>query len=92
MLNYLDGYPLELPCRFYNKYACYTKVYIITNVPIGQQYPSVQLDYPSTWMAFLRRINAIVHYSADGISSQEIKISPDGFYSLLDMDFNPFRE
>lgn len=37
MLNYLDGYPLELPCRYANKYACYTKVYIITNIPLSQQ-------------------------------------------------------
>ena len=27
MLNYLDGYPLDLPCRYANKQACYTKVY-----------------------------------------------------------------
>lgn len=27
MLNYLDGYPLELPCRYANKVACFTKVY-----------------------------------------------------------------
>lgn len=26
MLQYLDGYPLELPCRYANKQACYTEV------------------------------------------------------------------
>ena len=56
MLNYLDGYPVELPCRYANKVACYTKVFIITNIPIEQQYPNVQTDSPGTWNAFLRRI------------------------------------
>ena len=35
MLLYLDGYPLELPCRYANKVACYTKVYLITNIPLN---------------------------------------------------------
>ena len=38
MLNYLDGYPCELPCRYNNKLACFTKVYIITNISFNQQY------------------------------------------------------
>ncbi|MDO4279638.1 MAG: replication protein [Lachnoclostridium edouardi] len=90
MLNYLDGYPLELPCRYNNKFACYTKVYIITNVPLTQQYVNTQLDYPATWMAFLRRIKAVVHYTASGIHSQYIKIDKEGFYRMLDFDYNPF--
>ena len=28
MLNYLDIYPIMLPCRYNDKVACYTKVYI----------------------------------------------------------------
>ena len=32
MLNFLDGYPLELPCRYANRVACFTKVYIISNI------------------------------------------------------------
>ena len=38
MLNYLDGYPLLLPCRYFNRQACFTKVFIITNIPPEQQY------------------------------------------------------
>ena len=65
MLNYLDGYPVELPCRYSNKIACYTKVYIITNVPLEQQYPNVQIDSPGTWSAFLRRIHHRMHMTKD---------------------------
>lgn len=57
MLNYLDGYPVELPCRYANKVACYTKVYMISNIPLEQQYPNIQLDQPETWAAFCRRIH-----------------------------------
>lgn len=59
MLNYLDGHPLELPCRYCNKQACYTKVFLLTNIPIIAQYPEVQKDSPWTWEAFRRRIGTV---------------------------------
>lgn len=65
MLNYLDGYPVELPCRYANKVACYTKVYIISNIPLEQQYPNVQTDSPETWAAFRRRIHHVQHMTKD---------------------------
>lgn len=57
MLNYLDGYPTELPCRYVNRTACYTKVYIISNLPLKDQYIDIQYAEPATWAAFLRRIH-----------------------------------
>ncbi len=57
MLNYLDGYPVELPCRYANKQACYTKVYILSNIPFEQQYPNIQAEQPETWLALKRRIH-----------------------------------
>lgn len=62
MLNYLDGYPLELPCRYANKVACFTKVYIISNKDLFLQYPLVQIESPETWKAFLRRIDKVIEY------------------------------
>jgi len=61
MLNYLDGYPVNLPCRYANKVACYTKVYLISNIPLDKQYPNIQADSPETWSAFCRRIHQIEH-------------------------------
>jgi len=66
MLNYLDGYPCQLPARYRNKVATYMMVYIITNIPLEKQYPEVQEDSPETWEAFLRRIGKVLHYRADG--------------------------
>lgn len=62
MLNYLDGYPLNLPCRYNNKVACFTKVYIITNIALDKQYTDVQKEFKETWLAFLRRITGIKQY------------------------------
>lgn len=57
MLNYLDGYPLELPARFSNKIACYTKVFIVSNENFEILYPNVRQDKPLTYKAFERRIH-----------------------------------
>ena len=83
MLKYLDGYPLELPSRYMNKYACYTQVFIISNIPLIKQYPAVQLNEFESWLAFTRRIN-LVHEHVDGkIKQYDIKPDKDGFRLVL---------
>lgn len=62
MLIYLDGYPCELPARFNNKFACYTKVYIISNISIEMQYTSVQEYELKTYEAFCRRIHHYIEF------------------------------
>lgn len=69
MLNYLDGYPVTLPCRYTNRQACYNTVYLISNIPLEEQYKNVQIDEPATWKAFLRRIHHVVEYTAEGCNS-----------------------
>ena len=59
MLKYLDGYPVELPARYFNKTVCFHKVFIITNIDIRNQYKNVQEEQPTTWHAFLRRIHSV---------------------------------
>lgn len=66
MLDYLDGYPLSLPARYANRVACYTKVYIISNIPLSKQYINTQAESPATWRAFLRRIHRVVEYQKEG--------------------------
>lgn len=60
ILNYLDGYPLELPSRYSNKQATFTKVYIISNLSLRKQYETIQLEKPEVWKAFLRRIKKVL--------------------------------
>lgn len=81
MLVYLDGYPVELPCRYANKVACFTKVYIISNISLEQQYPNVQMDNSKTWAAFRRRIHHVEHMT------NNFALLPDDPYFELDSIF-----
>ncbi|MDE7219582.1 MAG: replication protein [Oscillospiraceae bacterium] len=59
ILNYLDGYPLLLPCRYFNRQACYSKVFIISNLPLEKQYTNVIQESRA---AFFRRIHQVREY------------------------------
>jgi len=63
LLNYLDGYPLNLPCRYTNRVACYTKVYIVSNLCLSKQHVDIQVSSPETFRALLRRIHKVVCYT-----------------------------
>lgn len=65
MLNYCDGYPCELKARYANKQACFEKVYIVSNIPLEEQFVSEQLSDPSSWEAFLRRIDTVSYHYYD---------------------------
>lgn len=94
MLNYLDGYPLELPCRYNNKYACYTQVYIISNIPLSQQFAQLQIDSMESYLAFLRRITQVHHYTGGKIEKSHIELVGNGFRPVFDdeIDMIPFKE
>lgn len=67
MLDLLDRYPLELPCRYNNKCACFTKIYIVSNVSLGEQYKNVKNEEKESYNAFLRRIHNIHKYTGETI-------------------------
>lgn len=62
MLNYLDGYPLQLPARYQHKTACFTKVYFSTNVSFDKQYEYIRENHPETYKAWERRIHSIINF------------------------------
>lgn len=76
MLIYLDGYPLNLPCRYSNKIAMYNTVYFATNIPIDKQYENVQHYEQETYNAFLRRIHEIKEIKKQPVSenTEDIEI------------------
>lgn len=82
MLKYLDGYPLELPCRYANRYACYTKVYLISNIPLSEQYPNVKRDEYGSWLAFLRRIQTVKYFSQGTVKVSNVSVDSNGFREL----------
>ncbi len=67
MLNFLDIYPVMLPARYYDRVACYTTVYITSNIPLEEQYPDIQRCKLETWRAFLRRIHTVTEFRRGGI-------------------------
>ena len=83
MLKYLDGYPLELPCRYLNKYACFTKVYIISNIPLAKQYTVAQMDNYETWVAFIRRIHTVKYFHEGMITTFDITLDKSGWHQAL---------
>lgn len=66
MLLYCDIYPIELPSRYSNKFACYNKVYLISNWTLEKQYSEIQKEDRESWQAFLRRIHKVIHYEETG--------------------------
>lgn len=81
MLKYLDGYPLMLPCRYADKVACYTSVFLISNIALEQQYPNVQVDNPETWAAFRRRIHSVQHMTNGfALLSNDPDFDPDSIF------------
>lgn len=67
MLNILDIYPCELPSRYANKVACYTKVYIISNWDYSQQFEKVRESHSDSIGAWDRRVHYIYQMQKGGI-------------------------
>ena len=57
LLNVLDGYSMELPARYENKYAKYTSVVIISNRRLGDLYTYLIEDSPERLRALYRRVD-----------------------------------
>lgn len=91
MLKYLDGYPVVLPCRYANKQACFTKVYLVTNIPLSEQYKNYQYDKEEDYRAFLRRIGKVYQYTSKGIQESRIELTKDGFRNILEGEVVPFE-
>lgn len=62
-LTLVDRFPMTLPCRYSDKVACFTKIYITTNIPPDEQYP--QSEYPSQHAAYIRRLGNIGYMDAN---------------------------
>lgn len=66
MINYMSGYPLNLPARYTDRVACYETVYITSTFPLDDQYESEKDMRPETRDIFVRKINRIIEFREDG--------------------------
>lgn len=55
LLNLLDRYPLLLPARYRDRYAAFTKVWVVSNLPLGRFYEEVRTTQTPRWAALVRR-------------------------------------
>lgn len=72
MLPLLEGYPVELPCRYNNKVACFTKVYICSNIQLERQYEDVQRREKESFNAFLRRIKKVRKFTQSNVEEYSV--------------------
>lgn len=96
MLQYLDRYSLELPARYNNKVACYDKVFIVSNIPLIEQYKYTADDYESK-KAFYRRVHNVLHFTKDKIIVEKCRdktlselreLLPDYLSDKLELGFS----
>lgn len=94
LLSILDKYPLMLPARYHDKVACYTTVYLVSNVSLYSLYPTEQKYEVETWYALLRRISVIREYKSIGLYDEYSPMSRDipQSNSYIDDYDNPFLE
>jgi hypothetical protein len=60
MLSWLEGHPVQLPARYFNRPAAYTKVFIISNWPWSRQYEIARESIPDDYAALLARLNHVI--------------------------------
>lgn len=89
MLNYCDIYPIELPARFSNKFACFSTVYIVSNWKLERQFEDAQKYDHESWQAFLRRIHEVHIYKDKGKIIEYHSVEE---YLNREKDFRPISE
>lgn len=86
MLQYLDGYPVNLPARYGDKVALFTDVYILSNIHLKEQYLNVQQNEWQTWNAFCRRITDCTYLNKDGSITFPVGSSSVYFPSVCELE------
>jgi len=68
LLNLLDGYRIQIPCRYANVYALYTEVHITSVFPPEEAYRKMVTDNrdTDTLKQLFRRLTAVVYHWKDG--------------------------
>lgn len=87
LLEILEGHPFRLDARYSNKVACYTEVYIVSNLPLEKQYEDVQYNRPEQWNAFLNRITDIHLFAKKDEQIREYKSDNVEIIELLKSDY-----
>lgn len=87
MLQYLDRYPVKLPCRYFNKQALFVEVWIISNWSLDFQYNLAATDDKQ---AFINRVKNVYLCTEQRIT----KTTYDNHHRKVSESwiFNPFYQ
>lgn len=66
LLKLLDRYPMQLSARYANKFAGFTEVWLLSNLPLSDLYRDVQVNSHAQWNALMRRITTYQRMEDDG--------------------------
>ena len=66
MLAWLEGHPVELPARYFNRQAAFTKVFIISNWTWSLQHEYDRTNFENDYKAFVARIQHILEFVRTG--------------------------
>ncbi len=70
LITLAEGYPLYLRARYTNRVACFTKLFIVSDFSIMEQYKDVQLHFPQDWQRLLNHITKVVEFHPDGTTEE----------------------
>lgn len=66
MLRYIDIYNCELPARYENTFANYDTIFIVSNIPLSEQF---EYSDKKTFNAFIRRIDGVLQFSKKDVNA-----------------------
>lgn len=66
LIALLDIFPMYLPARFYDRYSVYEYVYLLSVLPLENQYEDIQKHYSLKWNALINKISKIIEIKETG--------------------------
>ncbi len=80
MLNLLDIYPMQLKARYNNKTACFSLVFILSNISLDTVYSKIKHSEPESYKALLRRLKISGEFTRNKAKVLEILIEGQNPY------------
>lgn len=83
MLSWLEGHPVELPARYFNRIASYTKVFIISNWKWDKQYENLRYNNIEDYEALVKRVHHHLEFIPDQNSYKIISHSHSNLINIF---------
>lgn len=86
LMHYLQEYPVKLSARYSNKVSCFTKVFIVSEHPLQDQYYEQQYKENIYYKNFLEKITKVV-YCEDKDSFRHLEVN-EQIHEPSELPFN----